>query len=466
MLSELSYEDQGLVDPCSRSHPDLEQILNEIAQQEANQSRGVKRKRTSAKNNKYTPEQRAEGAKLCKEVGPKKAAQHMTIKLGFDVNESTIRGWKKIYLGMLNEDETINAIHEKKRGCPTKLPADCEEKLLQRVELYSRTGRHLTAKHLIRMAYSICKRMHPIYASRMKLGKAWTQSFFRRIKYCRRKVTRAARRFPSFPEIEKIGFLKKVVKAEEDYSIPPQLIMNFDQTGIQLVPTKNHTMARRGSKQVTLIGKGDKRGITAVLCSTLTGRLLAPQLIYKGTTTRCHPNYTFPDKWHITHNLTHWSDTETMHEFLNEIIIPYCVATRNKLGLPEDQKCLLILDVYKPHVEASFVQACKDAHLCLVYVPAGCTGSLQPLDAEGGVNQAIKNRLVEQFDKYQDELYEEVMGPDLQVDDNYETDLKLSTIKPHHADWFHTSFNEVRKKRDLIKKGWQKTGIMAALEYE
>ena len=63
--------------------------------------------------------------------------------------------------------------------------------------------------------------------------------------------------------------------------IPPQLILNWDQTGIHLVPASSWTMDKRGSKQVEIKGVNDKRQITAVFCGSLTGDFLPIQVIYR-----------------------------------------------------------------------------------------------------------------------------------------------------------------------------------------
>ena len=72
--------------------------------------------------------------------------------------------------------------------------------------------------------------------------------------------------------------------------IPPDLVINFDQTAVHYVPVDNWTMAKEGSKRVEIIGKNDKRQITAVLEGTMSGDFLPVQLVYKGTTNRCLPS--------------------------------------------------------------------------------------------------------------------------------------------------------------------------------
>ena len=48
--------------------------------------------------------------------------------------------------------------------------------------------------------------------------------------------------------------------------VPPQLVINWNQTGIRIVPGSSWTMELKGSKRVEIAGISDKRQITAVLC--------------------------------------------------------------------------------------------------------------------------------------------------------------------------------------------------------
>ena len=458
LAKEVSYADVGLVDPEESPLPGMDAELNQILIEGDNPK---KRKRAAGGNNKYTPEDRALGGAYAVEHGNTKAAKYMSLRLMCDVNESTIRGWKQKYLIMKSKGEgPVLAIHEEKRGASTLVPKDCEDILKARLKKYSETGKHISSKTTIRLAKAIVRRKDVLLWSRLNLGKSWTQSLFRRMRWCRRKVTRAARCTPENMEIKKKEFLKKIKKKLKKYGIPSQLCMNMDQIGCLMVATQNSTMAEKGAKQVSQIGKGDKRGMTAVITSTLRGRLLSPQLIYKGTTSRCHPKIKIPGSWNVTQNLNHWSTTETMHEYLQKILIPHCVYWRQRLNLPADQKALLILDVFRPHTEASFNEACEAANICRVFVPPGCTSSLQPLDADGGVNYVIKKRIADQYDQFNDDAMWEAERLGLAETASFKPDLRLSALKPLHAECLLKSFQSVTKEHPLIRKGWEKSGIM------
>ena len=77
--------------------------------------------------------------------------------------------------------------------------------------------------------------------------------------------------------------------------VPPELVFNWDQTGISIVPGSSWTMEKKGSKRVEIVGISDKRQITAIFC----GNFLPLQVIYQGKTTASLPHYKFPDDWHV-----------------------------------------------------------------------------------------------------------------------------------------------------------------------
>ena len=120
--------------------------------------------------------------------------------------------------------------------------------------------------------------------------------------YVQRKATTAKSKCTvnNFKEVKR-AFLNDIVTTVELEEIPPELILNWDQTGIKIVPSSTCTMEKEGSRRIEVVGVDDKCLITAVFCGTLPGDFLPVQLIYKGKTDRCHPHYQFPLGWQITH---------------------------------------------------------------------------------------------------------------------------------------------------------------------
>ena len=103
------------------------------------------------------------------------------------------------------------------------------------------------------------------------LTKDWAKYLLKRLGMVKRKANTKAKVTVEDFEAAKEQFLldiKNVVSLDE---IPPALILNWDQTGINYVPVSSWTMESEGAKRVELAGKDDKRQITAVFGCSLVG---------------------------------------------------------------------------------------------------------------------------------------------------------------------------------------------------
>ena len=74
----------------------------------------------------------------------------------------------------------------------------------------------------------------------------------RTIGFVKRKGTKAGRRVVD-PE-EKEEFRRSVQNVMDEYSIPPELVLNIDQTGRKLFPSSQWTLEEKGAKQVLISG--------------------------------------------------------------------------------------------------------------------------------------------------------------------------------------------------------------------
>jgi hypothetical protein len=167
-----------------------------------------------------------------------------------------------------------------------------------------------------------------------------------RMNFVKRKATKAARKVPTdFPEI-KFSFLKRIVDCVQVRKIPPELIINWDQTGAKYVSTSAWTLAEEGSRQIDVIGKEDKREMTVLLSCAMSDFLLPPHLIYCGKTNKCHPDITFPPGWDVHHSENHWSTEATMLHFIDCVLVPYVQSTKQTLGLDKDHFSLALFDVF------------------------------------------------------------------------------------------------------------------------
>ena len=97
----------------------------------------------------------------------------------------------------------------------------------------------------------------------------------------------------------------------------------------------------------------------------------------------------------------------------------------------------------------------------LVAVPANLTHFFQPLDLT--VNGAEKKLARKEFIQY----YSTAVQQQLQSGKEIEVDLRMSVIKTLHAQWLvniYFYFTSATHGRDIILKGWKKTGISGLLD--
>ena len=145
----------------------------------------------------------------------------------------------------------------------------------------------------------------------INLTEGWAKYLLRQMGFAKRKATTKTKiSVEDFEEIKESYLLDiEVVVAMDE--IPMELIINFDQTGIHYVSVSDWIMAEEKAKRVELVGKDDKRRLTAVFAGSMTGEFLPPQLVYQGKITCCLPHYDFPSDWLIKFSANHWSNEDT-----------------------------------------------------------------------------------------------------------------------------------------------------------
>jgi len=169
-------------------------------------------------------------------------------------------------------------------------------------------------------------------------------------------------------------------------------VINWDQTGMQLVPAGNaRTYHTKNSLDVSVANGDDKRGYTAVPTSTASGKMLPLQVIYGGAegSLRALPNVlchaTSAAKGFVfVQTPTHWFSQGSMRKYIIGVIDPYVrsVIKANNGQLPVDQKAVLLIDCWSVHKSEEFLLWMKEEypHLIILFVPGGTTSKFQPAD--------------------------------------------------------------------------------------
>ena len=258
----------------------------------------------------------------------------------------------------------------------------------------------------------------------------------------------------------KSTFVRQVGSFAKVHAIPADLVINWDQTGINVVPSSNYTMEERGASRVEIAGHGDKRMITATFAATLSGEFLPMQILCDGKTNRCHPRHTFPAEFDIHHSPNHWANEECAIRFIEKIIIPYVKTTRERLSVPS-QTAMVLFDVFKGQTTTAVHDLLEENNIVYEHIPSGCTDKLQPLDLS--VNKSAKSYLRDKFSTWYAEEVKQQMDAGKQAAE-VQVDMRLSVMKEMSAKWLEGLYDHLRASRQTIINGFKKAGIADAVE--
>ena len=319
----------------------------------------------------------------------------------------------------------------------------------------------------IATARTLIKRHPELNLDQMNIeDSSWSKSLFKRMGFKRRLATTG--KVSISPELHQEiqeAYLYSLVKKIEENDMPASLVLNLDQTPSKFVPGCNKTVAKKGSKTVSIAGSTDKRMITATFVITLSGHFLPIQLIYGSKTKKSIPAVKFPDEFHVTANPKHYSNEKESLEMMRKIIIPYVEEERRRLHLSNSHPAVLIMDVFKGQMTDTVKKVLKENRILLEKVLANLTYLFQPLDVQGGPNGYVKRMMKNKFILWYADQIDQALDAGTTLS-NIEVSLKLSTVKPLHAKWILEVYNHMTSaegKKKVCLKGWDVAGISDAV---
>ena len=246
-----------------------------------------------------------------------------------------------------SSDHKLQELPWMKEGQPFLLPDELDYQVQEYVKELCKYGLPINTAVVVASTQGIIMNKNPDLLSSsgaggIKLTSDWAKSLLNRMGYVKRKACSKAK--VDVPQCEQLknDFLLEIKTIVSMDEIPPELVLNFDQTGLNDVPISHWNMHKEGVKRVEVVAKDDKRQLTAVFAGSMSGDCLPAQLIYEGKTDRCFPHYQFPSTWHVTKTGKHWSNEQTMKEYFDKIIVPYIQEKKKALKLSTEHPALLI----------------------------------------------------------------------------------------------------------------------------
>lgn len=203
-------------------------------------------------------------------------------------------------------------------------------------------------------------------------GRDWAYSFLRRHKkeiserFCQNiKRSRAAVSREVITEYFKL--LEKELK-----DVPPQNILNYDETNLSDDPGRKKVIVRRGCKYPERIMNSSKSSTSIMFSAAGDGTILPTYVVYKAV--HLYDSWTKNGPKYTRYNRTKsgWFDGECFEDWVRTIAIPYLKKLSGKK--------ILIGDNLSSHVSIEIIRLCLEHDIHFIYLPPNSTHLTQPLD--------------------------------------------------------------------------------------
>jgi len=342
----------------------------------------------------WSEEDRFRLGKMAHELNSNKAALKEARLIFPQANESTVRSFKKAYIIAIRANPALEAVEraslkKKKRGKPVKF-GKYDEQIIIYLRAIRKAGGKVNRTVVQGAAFGILRQKAPhLLHGENVITRAWCNSILRRIKFVKRKGTKAAKKVPEDAAEQHRRYLNRVHYTMKRYNIPRSMFITFDETSSALVPSDDWTLEEEGAAQVAIAGLEDKRNVTLGLAFSGSKVLLDSQIIYEGKTNQCHAQYDFPPHLKPTHSESHWSTEATVKQLIEEHFHPYMQSQREALNLRPNQYGCLSWDVFKAHTTQAVLDLLEARFIKPVFVPANCT-SLSAANDHPEFNKNVK----------------------------------------------------------------------------
>jgi len=210
---------------------------------------------------------------------------------------------------------------------------------------------------------------------------------------------------------------------------------------------------------VTGVGS-DKAQVTLTLAITEAGDALNYQVIFEGTTDRCHPKHLKQAGALWSHSASHWQNAITYTEYVENIVVPYKNKGIADNNLPFNQMTILKHDMHFSHHAAPVVELCRMHNICLLFVPACCTDVLQECDTV--LNKTFKSAVRAAFAEHLHGLYDAYLAVVPAQDPAlWRAKLTMGALKPFMTGFVECGMKAIRTEamQATIKRAFAEDGL-------
>jgi len=155
-------------------------------------------------------------------------------------------------------------------------------------------------------------------------------------------------------------------------NVPPNNILNFDETNLSDDPGSTKCIFRRGMKYPERVLNTSKASISVMFAITGTGEVLPPYTVYKAE--RMYDQWTIggPKNARYNRSKSGWFDSFSFEDWFTTIVVPWAKKTAGTK--------VIIGDNLSSHLNVNIIVECQRNNIRFVFLPKNATHLTQPLD--------------------------------------------------------------------------------------
>ena len=347
----------------------------------------------------------------------------------------------------MKSGEATDKLPSKRSRCKPK-PDDFDNQVQQYVKALQQSGTVVTPQVVIAAAKAIVsannKELMASSGGSIDLKMTWAVSLMKRmglIEYSTRIPKEISNGSTSVKD--DTSYIGQILKAISTHSIPLELVIGWEQFNLPFVPDSYSG----GNGGDDLGGGSGTRSTIIIIGVTMSGIILPFQLVYDGDSEDCHPSYSFPSDFSIFHHPRQSSSKESIHKFINKIVLPYVRKVRCDKGLNTTHPAILIHKALSDGEEEMF-SLLKDKSILPVELPNDCT----ECDIALPIFQFIKEHWMEKFKHWYSNEVKQQLDRGTRWEDIF-VDSQYGRLKELQAMWLVSAFEYIKANPTITTSG-------------
>jgi hypothetical protein len=266
-------------------------------------------------------------------------------------------------------------INMKKPGRPPHLSENEEATIVECLQLSADWGFPLDAVDLCNVVkmYLDTKGERSKVFKNNRPGYNWCEGFLQRHPELVRRLSANVKRARAAVDRKMIEDYFNELK-ESIADIPPERIINYDETNLADDPARKDVFVRRETRRPITITDSSKSSTSIMFSGTASGELLNVYVVYKAQ--NMYPTWTEggPPGTRYGFSPSGWFDGPLFEDWF------FKVAVRYFRRFDKEEPKVMIGDNLASHVSVTVLKACREMNIRFVLLPPNSTHLTQPLD--------------------------------------------------------------------------------------